>query len=189
MKQWQSVTLGIMVGLIASALILLVSSPPRGEPITLVSQPTPDKLTVFVTGAVKNPGIYYLPIGSRAIDAVTASGGTLDNADLSVINLASFLEDSQKVLIPFIPTPIPERVEIIPTPEIPTPSPDQPLNINTAKIDELDLLPGIGPSKAAAIISYREKNGNFLRIEDILNVPGIGPSIFEQIRDLVTVEP
>ena len=81
MKQWQSVLLGVFVGLIASALILLVITPPRGEPIKLVSQPTPANITIFVTGAVKNPGIYSLPYNSRAVDAVEAAGGMVANAD------------------------------------------------------------------------------------------------------------
>ena len=73
-------------------------------------------------------------------------------------------------------------MEAIPTESRPTPSPDRPLNINTAVAEDLDLLPGIGPSKAAAIIDYREKHGDFKRKEDIQNVPGIGPAIFEQIN-------
>jgi competence protein ComEA len=193
MKQWQSVLLGVFVGLIASALILLVITPPRGEPIELVSQTTPANITVFITGAVKNPGIYSLPYNSRAVDAVDAAGGMVANADNTAINLAARLKDSDKLLIPFMATPVPERMEVIsseiPTESRPTPSPERPLNINTALADELDLLPGIGPSKAGAIVAYREKHGDFKRKEDIQNVSGIGPAIFEQIKELITIEP
>jgi competence protein ComEA len=193
MKQWQSVLLGVFVGLIASALILLVITPPRGEPIKLVSQPTPANITIFVTGAVKDPGIYSLPYNSRAVEAVEAAGGMLANADYTTINLAARVKDGDKLLIPYEATPVPERMEVIPseisTVSRPTPSPERPLNINTALVDELDLLPGIGPSKASAIVAYREKHGDFKRKEDIQNVSGIGPAIFEQIKELITIEP
>jgi competence protein ComEA len=188
MKPWHHITLGVLVGLIASALILIISSPRKGEAIQLVAQSTPGNITVFVTGAVKNPGIYNLPFGSRATDAVQAAGGMLSSADNTVINLAAPLKDSDKILVPFIPTPLPERMEVIPTEARPTPSPDRPMNINTAPLEDLDLLPGIGPSKAAAIIAYRDKHGQFKRKEDIQNVTGIGPAIFEQIKDLITID-
>jgi len=189
MKPWQSVTLGVFVGLIASALILLVITPPQGVPIELVSQPTPSNITVYITGAVKNPGIYSLPYDSRAVEAVEAAGGMLENADKTTINLAAHMKESDKLLVPFMATPVPGRMEAIPTESRPTPSPDRPLNINTAVAEDLDLLPGIGPSKAAAIIDYREKYGDFKRKEDIQNVSGIGPAIFEQIKDIITIEP
>lgn len=189
MKQWQSITLGVLVGLIASALILLISSPPRGEPILLVSQPTPDHITVFVTGAVHKPGLFSLPYGSRAADFIQAAGGMSSGADQSALNLAARMKDGDKLLVPFVPTPAPARLEVLPSPAVPTPSPEKPLNINSATPEELDLLPGLGPAKATAIVTYREKNGDFKRIEDIQNVPGIGPSIFEQIKDLITIDP
>ncbi len=160
MKQWQSVTLGVLVGLIASALILLVSTPPRGEPITLVSQPTPGNITIFVTGAIQNPGIYTLSYGSRAVDAVQAVGGMRSDADQSAIYLAARLKDGDKLLVPYIPTEYPNKMEDFPTPAMLTLSPEKPLNINTAMVEDLDLLPGIGSSKAAAIITYREKHGD-----------------------------
>lgn len=189
MKPWQSILLGIFLGLIFSAGILLISSPPRGEPITLLPTPTPAPITVFVTGAVHQPGLYTLPNPSRAQEAILAAGGYLLEADQSAVNLAAFLRDGEKILIPFIPTPLPEKAEEIPTPALPTPSVEKPLNINTATAEELDLLPGIGPSKASAIIAYRNKHGDFKRIEDLLNVSGIGPSIFDQIKDRITVVP
>lgn len=189
MKPWQSVTLGVFVGLIASALILLVITPPQGVPIELVSQPTPANITVYITGAVKNPGIYSLPYDSRAVEAVEAAGGMLENADKTAINLAAHLKESDKLLVPFMATPVLDRMEAVPTESRPTPSPDRPLNINTAVAEDLDLLPGIGPSKAAAIIDYREKYGDFKRKEDIQNVPGIGPAIFDQIEDMISIEP
>ena len=189
MKQWQSVTLGVLVGLIASAaLILLVSTPPRGEPVTLVSQPTPANITNFVTGAIQNPGIYTLSYGSRAVDAVQAAGGMRSDADQSAINLAARLKDGDKLLVTYIPTESPEKMEVLPTPAMPTPYPEKSLKINIAMVEDLDLLPGIGPSKAAAIIIYREKHGDFTLMEDIQNVTGIGPAIDEQIRDLFTIE-
>ena len=189
MKPWQSILLGVFLGLIFSAGILLISSPSKGEPIVLLPQPTPAPITVFVTGAVNQPGLYTLPNPSRAQEAISAAGGLLKDADQTAINLTAFLRDGEKILIPYTPTPIPEKAEEIPTPALPTPSAEKPLNINTATAAQLDLLPGIGPSKAGAIIAYREKHGDFKRIEDLLNVSGIGPSIFDQIKDRITVVP
>lgn len=189
MKQWQSVTLGVLVGLIASALILLISTPPRGEPIHLIAQSTPPNITVFITGAIRNPGLYQLSSGSRAGNAVEIAGGFSPGADETSINLAAPLRDGDKLLVPWIPTPGADRLEVVPTLGLPTPSPERPLNLNTASVEELDLLPGIGPSKASAIVAYRDKHGDFRRAEDIQNVTGIGPAIFEQIKDLITIVP
>ncbi len=189
MKPWQNVLLGLFFGLLAGALIFLLNTRPRGQAISLPAQPTAAPLVVHLSGAVVQEGLYELPPGSRLDDALRAAGGLLDGADVEKINRAARLADGQKVNIP-------SRVAESPDAASPqrsaaeiqvTPGETQ-INLNTATLEELDALPGIGESKAADIIAYREKMGPFQAIEDIMNVPGIGPKIFENIRDQITVE-
>ena len=185
------------MGLLAAGLILLVVTRPRGVPITLSIPPTPAPLTIHVAGAVVQPGIYTLPSGSRLNSAIQAAGGLKENADPTYLNLAASLRDGDRVWVPTQVTPtvtaqpgettqLTEKpVKITPVP----PSADHPLNINSATLDQLDLLPGIGSVKAEAILSYRNTHGPFLDIQDLLNVPGITPSILAKIRDVISVLP
>ncbi len=150
-------------------------------PATPEPTPTPSPILVYVSGAVVQADVYTLPPGSIVRDAVAAAGGAAPDADLNHVNLALRLEDGDHVYVP--------RVGELPTP-MPTsggkPVISGPININTATQAELETLPGIGPTLAAAIVEYREKNGPFATIEDIQDVPGIGPSKYEAIRDLIT---
>lgn len=130
-------------------------------------------ISVMVTGAVKNPGVYTLSRLSRVSDAL-ALAGALDTADPARINLAMYLEDGQKVNVPFNSSGSDNGTE-------------KRININTAGKDELVALPGIGPALAEKIILYRERHGNFEQIADIINVSGIGSKIFEDIKDLITI--
>jgi competence protein ComEA len=195
MKDWWKIPFGVVCGLLGVGVILLVSSQPRGQPITLVPPPTPIPIVVHITGAVIHPGVYTLPPGSRVQDAIQAAGGASQDADLEAVNLAGFLEDGSRLSIPRI-QPIPPTEEVPPTPgssrggnEAPLfPSSDNPININTANQAELESLPGIGPVYAQRIIAYREANGPFTTIEDIIKVSGIGQSTFELIMELITVE-
>ena len=142
-------------------------------------------IIIHITGAVHNPGIYYLPEGARAFQAVEEAGGALEEADLERVNLAQPLYDGQAFYVPrkgeesfghaaggnnfYGPAGITK------------------ININTADKSQLESLPGIGSVKAQNIISYREKNGPFQRIEDLVKVSGIGEKTLEGIRDLITV--
>lgn len=156
-------------------------------------------IMVHITGEVKNWGVIELPQGSRIIDAVNKAGGFTDDADVEAVNLAYVLSDGIKV---YIPSKNEEKIGEFTTEEyITADSGDNVItggekmeekkndlvNINKATQTELETLPGIGPSTALKIISYRNENGVFLSIEDIKNVSGIGDSKFESIRDLICV--
>lgn len=156
-------------------------------------------IIVHITGEVKNWGVIELEKGSRIIDAVNKAGGFTDNADTQKVNLAYELEDGVKVYIPskneeienvtttqkYVSTDSGDDVVIEENSVIK--SNDVMVNINQATQTELETLPGIGPSTALKIISYREENGKFLNIEDIKNVSGIGESKFENIKNLICV--
>ena len=196
MKFWQILLLGILIGLLAAAIILLVSAPQRGQPIVLKAQstnylpetpiltPTLEMIVVQVIGEVKNPGLLILPEGSRINDAINLAGGMTDEADQNRINLAAILKDGTRVYVPALGETLPVDI----TDNIQSPNYPDLVNINLAGRNELADLPGIGLVKADAIIDYRTSQGDFLKIEEILNVPGIGESIFAQIKDLITVE-
>ena len=178
LKAFYPTFVGVLIGLVLGGLLWIVARSPRGNSVELLPAPTPAPLVVDVAGAVPRPGVYELPVGSRVNDAVQAAGGFLAEADKANINLAAPLEDGQKLEIPFLPGAATAGVpQYTPTPTA--------ININTATLEELQSLPGIGPTLAQAIIDYRTKHGNFHFIEDIMNVSGIGPSTFENIKDLI----
>jgi competence protein ComEA len=175
---------GVLFGLFVAALIWVVSRNPSGEAVTLRPVPTERPIVVHISGAVPRPGVYALPRSARVQDAISAAGGFLAEAEKDFINLARALEDGEKLDIPYIEGASP----VIPTPgEEIVAATTELMDINTAADFELETLPGIGPTIAQRIIEYREENGPFLSIEDIVNVPGIGPVTFERIKDLITV--
>jgi competence protein ComEA len=193
MKTWQAILLGIFFGLLSSGLVLLLTSQPVGEPIKILPPPTPSAILVHVTGGVINPGVHKLDPDSRVEDAIKAAGGFSPSADLSIINLAAHINDGQKLVIPVKGEPKPSDPSSITAPANTASNAKTGdnlviININTAAIEQLDLLPGIGPAKAASIVAYREKNGGFNAIEDITKVPGIGQAIFEAIKNQISVE-
>ncbi len=190
MKSWWGlawpISIGVLIGLLGAGVILLVSSPPRGEAIRLLPPPAASPLVIDVSGAVSHPGVYELPQGSRVQDALQAAGGALPEADLSTLNLAGPLEDGALVSVPLkgeVQSP-PSRSVNIPIPE----TSGSLININIATQEQLESLPGIGPTLAQRIIDYRQANGPFASIEAIQDVSGIGPGIFEKIKDLITVK-
>lgn len=149
-----------------------------------------EKIKIHVIGEVQNIGVIELDEGARISDIIEAAGGSTENADLSKVNLAYEVEDGQKVYIPSIND---ERVEQYVTNGsgegiIEEETKKGLVNINTATQTELETLPGIGPSTALKIITYREENGKFKSIEDIKNIPGIGDSKFENIKDFIYVK-
>ncbi|MBI5840463.1 MAG: ComEA family DNA-binding protein [Chloroflexi bacterium] len=188
MKQVLQVLMGVLAGFILAGGLLFIMRAPEGQAIILEPAPTDSPIAVHIVGAVPRPGLYEFPEGARVQDAIDAAGGLLATADVEGINLAALLEDGQQLDIPFT-----EGAEVPATsePELPgsTPPPNAEdlVNINTASLEELDALPGIGPTTAQKIIDYRDANGPFAQIEDIMNVSGIGPSTFENIKDLITV--
>ncbi len=169
------IAFGVLFGLGAAGLILMLANPRRGEAIELSAVPSPAPLLVHVSGAVQNAGLYELPLGSRAQNAVDAAGGLLDDADTDRINLARVLVDGQQVHVPMQGEDIGEVLSF-------------PLNINLASVEQLSQLPGIGPITAQAIVNYRDSNGPFRRSEDIQNVSGIGPNTFQSIEELISTD-
>ena len=154
---------------------------PTVDPAT----PTPATINVYVSGAVNKPDVYPLPLGSIVKDAVATAGGATDEADLDQVNLALKLSDQMQVYVP-------RKGEAVADPQQldrPRPRSRAMININTAIVEELDKLPGIGPSIAQAIIDYRTQNGPFKKIEDINDVKGIGDALFAKIKDSITVGP
>ncbi len=139
-----------------------------------------NKIGVYITGAVKNPGVYYLSENSRIYNLLDICGGILETADISKLNLAQKLIDSDKIEVPEKKAEIEmgdeEKIEE-----------DKKVNINTASINELKKLNGIGESTANKIIEYRNTN-TFEDIQDIMNVPGIGESKFNNIKDDICVK-
>ncbi|HWR64708.1 MAG TPA: helix-hairpin-helix domain-containing protein [Bellilinea sp.] len=175
---------GLVLGLLAAAGIMLAAGKPRSSPVMLLPTPAPTNLTIDITGAIVKPGVYQLPPNSHVLDAIQAAGGLRVDADVNTLNMAAELSDGQKIIVKTegqlpvasdgIERSIPIEVNGL-------------IDINTATAEQLDTLPGIGPTKASDIITYRQKNGAFDRIEDIQNVSGIGPATFEAIRNLISV--
>ncbi len=167
----------------APAPIILQTPTPSPLPS---ATPTPKPLRVYISGAVQTPDVYTLPTDSIVKDALLAAGGPTDDADLDRINLAAAVHDGQHVYVPHKgETDLPQDICSNAPTNGATPAK---ININTADVTTLDTLPGIGPTIAQRIITYRQTNGPFARIEDIMQVPGIGESTFARIRDLITTE-
>jgi len=149
---------------------------------------------VYVTGAVKNPGVYRIPLGSRAYQALDAAGGFRPDADKEAVNLAAMLGDGLHVHFPAkgeaLREQAPPQVQAVGGTASRGSSnarSQAAVNINTASSQELESLPGVGPKTAQAIIDYREENGGFKRVEDLLLVKGIGPKKYDALKAAVTV--
>jgi competence protein ComEA len=165
-------------------------TPPDPTPSPVItSTPTMALIRVYITGAVIYPDVYRLAPGSIVKDAIEAAGGITDDADLVRINLAQELQDQQQIYVPHkdevnAPPPVVDGQSRSSSGSVES---SGQININTATIEELDTLPGIGPGYAQRIIEYREQNGPFGAIEEITLVSGIGDATFEKIRDRITV--
>ncbi len=204
MQSQASSSLTIIVLVIVGAFIigsgaLLLSS--RPDPVQITINPpiptvtplptaTPAPILVYVTGAVNQPETTVeVPYESRVIDAITAAGGFTDNANQTLVNVAGILRDGDQVHVPALV--IPEEntsEEITAIEELPTPSGGDVIYINTATLEELETLPGIGPATAQSIIDYREENGVFTQLEDLDDVPGIGPATLQNLSELVAFD-
>lgn len=142
------------------------------------SPSSPPELIVDVEGKVKRPGIVTLPKGSRVIDAIKAAGGVKGKADTASLNLARKIDDGEQILVGVAPEAGPAGA---------TGAPATKVNLNSATMDQLDELPGVGPVTAKSILDWRSKNGRFNKVEDLLDVKGIGQATLDDLRDLVTV--
>ncbi|MBT9134834.1 MAG: ComE operon protein 1 [Firmicutes bacterium] len=154
---------------------------PQGQAKPLPAQ-EPSLVVVHVTGAVARPSVYTLATGSRAVAAIEAAGGAQADADLERTNLARVLSDGEQLHI-F------RRGEQGMATSTPAPggSSNPRINVNTATQAELETLPGIGPTRAAAIIAFRQQQGAFVTPEDLMKVNGIGTKTFEGLKDHVRV--
>ncbi len=175
-QRYGPVLTGAFILIAGVGAAMLLTSPPRGEPIALAE---PAALRVHVAGEVLHPGVYELPFGSIVKAAIDAAGGFSAEASQDRVNLAAALEDGQQVYVPKISEESPSS----PNPR----SVSEQVLINTASAPELERLPGIGPVLAQRIVEYREQNGPYQRLEDLLEVEGIGPSKLEGLQDYVQV--
>ena len=149
-----------------------------------------EKIYIYITGEVNNPGIVVLPIGSRIVDAIDCAGGITQKADIMKVNLVYMLQDGMKVNIPSsIELKNNPNFEYITTVDKKSESAFKVsnVNINTATQTELETLPGIGPSLALKIINYRKENGKFKSIEELKSVNGIGENKYEEIKKYIYV--
>ncbi len=152
------------------------------------SSDTNENIVVYVCGAVNLPGVYTLTSKQRIADAVSAAGGFSDDAQTDAVNLAGIPCDGDKIRIPFQGEEInennsAEEQDSGNNSEIK----DDRININTADKSLLMSISGVGEAKADAIISYREKNGNFKAVEEIMNIEGIKEGVFNKIKDKICV--
>ncbi|WP_435745451.1 helix-hairpin-helix domain-containing protein [Microbacterium sp. PMB16] len=133
------------------------------------------ELYVHVLGAVERPGLYVLELDARLVDAVAAAGGTTEEADLAAVNLARVLADGEQIIVPTVGA-------ASDAPRAAPPGDDR-VDLNTADQVALETLPRIGPALAERIIAWRDENGRFQSVDDLLAVPGIGEKLLEGIRD------
>lgn len=194
--------IGILIGIILGVGGMTLTRQTQPASIVIEPPPTPGPtptlgpVRVYVNGAVTNPAVYELPADSIVQDAILAAGGFASNANSALVNLAQPVVDGMQILVPeegvAAAAPL-APVLSLPggnsTITLPGASNDGLININTASAEELDKLPGVGPSTAEKIISYRQSNGLFASIDDIKNVSGIGDAMFDDIKTLITVGP
>lgn len=180
---------GFVAVVVAAALLVprLVAPSTTGSPIEdRIPQVTLTATTVLVgaslvlvhvSGAVRSPGVYTLDSTARVVDAVDAAGGPTQEAQLHQLNLAALVVDGQQIRVPV------EGEAVVPL----APTGEGPIDLNRADVIGLQALPGVGPSTAEAIVAYRDANGPFRSVDDLLDVPGIGPAKLSAMADAVVV--
>jgi competence protein ComEA len=175
--RWPVAVLAMVSGVLL--LIMVVQSAPAESVLTLTrSQPTGQVVSVYVSGAVRQPGVVQLPAGSRISDAVQAAGGATEQAELARINLALRVRDEQQVHVP-------TRNDGGGTASVAL---QDLVNLNTATAAQLTALRGIGDARARAIIAHREKNGRFGSIDELVTARLIPASVLADIRDQLAVD-
>jgi competence protein ComEA len=166
---------------------LLLEVPAPAASVTAAPSPTAEPVVVFVSGAVIAPGVYTLPPGSRVVDALLAAGGPAEGAAVERLNQATRLSDGMQIHMPTQGEPAAAPAVDL-SGETAAPGTVGPVSLNRGDAATLESLPGIGPALAARVIEYREANGPFQSVEQLLEVKGIGPAILDKIRDLVVVD-
>ena len=202
-EKWESWSLAIKSAVIGGVLLLLVGVggllPKKEEAVeeseavvtTVLAEKTEESTTleavifVDIKGAVKKPGIYQMKVGDRVKDALDAAGGLTEEADSQKVNLAKRLEDQMAIVVPKVG----EEAEEIPAGATSKEEAKEgKVNINTATVEELKTLKGVGEKKAEAIIEYRKKNGSFQTKEDLMKVRGIGKKLFESFQERIVTQ-
>ena len=202
-EKWESWSLFVKGAVIAGVLLLLVGVggllPKKEEAVeetevvvtTVLAEKTEVSTTqetvifVDVKGAVKNPGVYQMKVGDRVKDALEAAGGLTAEADSQKVNLAKRIEDQMVIVVPKVG----EEAEEIPAGATSKEEAKEgKVNINTATVEELKTLKGVGEKKAEAIIEYRKKNGSFQTKEDLMKVRGIGKKLFESFQERIVTQ-
>lgn len=155
-----------------------------GGPVDGGGEQSPPEVFVHIIGAVNNPGLYQLHDGDRAVDAVAAAGGLAADADQAQLNLARFVSDGEQIIVP--------RVGEVPPPAATGGGTaggtgGGSININTADAAALEDLPGVGPALAERIVQWRDSNGSFTAVEDLLNVTGIGQKKLDGMRESIAL--
>ena len=143
-----------------------------------------DLITVDVKGAVKSPGIYDLPVGSRINDAVQKAGGFTDNADSKSINLAQRISDEALVYVPTKEEATSQEAHL----NASNTKENKKVNLNKASLEELKQVKGLGAKRAQDIIDHRESNGKFKSVDELKKVSGIGAKTIEKLKEYVTVD-
>ena len=202
-EKWESWSLSAKAAVIGGILLILVGvgglfskKEESVEETTVVETTvlaekteasTTQETVIFVDikGAVKNPGVYQMKVGDRVKDALDAAGGLTDEADSQKVNLAKRLEDQMVIVVPKVG----EEAEEIPAGATSKEEAKEgKVNINTATVEELKTLKGVGDKKAEAIIEYRKKNGSFKTKEDLMKVRGIGKKLFESFEERIVTQ-
>jgi len=168
----------------AKAVYSTATAMPEATPV--ISPTVLQNITVHIKGEVKNPNVYTLSSESRINDAIEIAGGFTSNANVDYVNLAEKLQDGQEIIIPSNEQ-VAKNPKFSVTNKNSTSSKGSIININTANVQELCNLPGIGESTAKKIIDYRESKGRFNTKEDIMKVNGIGISKFQSMKDLISI--
>jgi competence protein ComEA len=154
---------------------------PPAAPPPATAEARPKALVVDVVGAVRRPGLYRLADGTRVADAVARAGGATPKADLALVNLAAPLADGQQLVVPRRGAAAPASPGAAAAPGVAA----GPVHLNTATLEQLDALPGVGPVTAQKILDYRQEHGSFSSLDELDAVPGIGPARMDQLQDLV----
>lgn len=182
------------VEMVSTAAPGVPPSVPAGPGSPTTAQPGPS-VVVSVVGLVQQPGLVTLAPGARIADAVSAAGGPLNGADTVGLNLARHVADGEQIVVG-IATPAGRPAALGSSvrsgspetgPAAASTTPAGPVDLNTATVEQLDTLPGVGPVTAAAIVAWRQANGRFTAIDQLGEVDGIGPARLEKLRPLVRI--
>ena len=202
-EKWESWSLTVKAAVIGGVILLLVGAgglfSKKEEAVeelaevetTMLAEKTEVSTTqeavifVDIKGAVKNPGVYQMKSGDRVKDALDAAGGLTGEADSQKVNLAQRVEDQMVIVVPKVGEEATEMPTGVTSKET---SKEERVNINTATVEELKTLKGVGEKKAEAIIEYRKKNGSFKTKEDLMKVRGIGKKLFESFQERIVTQ-